>query len=175
MKTIKTTVYNFNELSDDAKQKAIDTNREINVDYEWWGSTYEDAENVGLKITSFDLDRNRHAEGNFTDDSYSVACQIVAEHGEMCATYKTAKEFTHIWEKAVKYYSDGIQTDTVADEKTEEFDEYIEEKESEFLENILEDYAIILQNEYEYLQSDEAISETLIAKEYEFTEDGKQF
>ena len=50
-RTIRTKVYLFSELSDQAKQKVIEDNYDINVDYEWWESAYEDAANIGLKIT----------------------------------------------------------------------------------------------------------------------------
>ena len=36
MGTIETKVYKFNELSDTAKENAIDRLRNINVDYDWW-------------------------------------------------------------------------------------------------------------------------------------------
>ena len=36
MRTIETKIYTFNELSDEAKVKAIDNYRDINVDHEWW-------------------------------------------------------------------------------------------------------------------------------------------
>ena len=39
------------KLSDKAKQKAIEKFYDINVDYDWWDSVYEDAKNIGLKIT----------------------------------------------------------------------------------------------------------------------------
>jgi len=57
MRTIETTVYKFDELSDEAKQQSIENLYDLNVDYEWWDCTYEDAENIGLKISEFDLDR----------------------------------------------------------------------------------------------------------------------
>ena len=39
---METVVYTFDELSDDAKQKAMDNNREINVDYpEWYHYVYD--------------------------------------------------------------------------------------------------------------------------------------
>lgn len=175
MKTIKTTVYNFEELSEAAQQKAISDNQDINFFDDWWGSVYDDAENIGLKITSFDLDRNRHAEGKFIDDAYTVASKIVAEHGEQCETYKIAKTFADFWEGAVKLHSDGIKTDIVKDGKENDFDYYVEEVEDNFLKNILEEYAVMLQTEYDYLSSEEAIKETIIANEYDFTEDGKRF
>ena len=42
MRTQTTTVYKFDELSDEAKQTAIDNNRSWNVqDFEWWDFSYE--------------------------------------------------------------------------------------------------------------------------------------
>ena len=40
MKTIETVVYDFDELSDEAKQKAINNLSDINVDYGWWEFQY---------------------------------------------------------------------------------------------------------------------------------------
>ena len=36
MKTIKIKAYKFNELSKEAKERAIEENREVNIDYEWY-------------------------------------------------------------------------------------------------------------------------------------------
>ena len=47
--------------------------------------------------------------------------------------------------------------------------------EAEFLKSILEDYSIILQKEYEYLTSREAVEETIEANDYHFTENGNLF
>ncbi len=47
------------------------------------------------------------------------------------------------------------------------------ELEAAFLKSILEDYSTILQNECEYLMSDEAVTETIQANQYTFTESGK--
>lgn len=50
MRTQITTIYKFDELSDEAKQTAIDSHRSWNVqDFEWWGSSFETfAEAAGL-------------------------------------------------------------------------------------------------------------------------------
>jgi len=45
--------------------------------------------------------------------------------------------------------------------------------EQEFLKCILEDYRCILSNEYDYLQSNEAVIETIITNDYAFTEEGE--
>lgn len=175
MRTVRTKVYQFNELNDEAKQVAIDKNREINVDYKWWVFTYEDAENIGLKLNGFDLDINKHATGKLLQDAYYTANEIIKNHGVTCETYKTANDFIEFWNEAVKLHSDGIITDKVADGKEDYFDEYVADSEEKFLKDILSNYADILQNECDYLQTDEAVKETLIANEYEFTKEGNIF
>jgi hypothetical protein len=160
MRTIRTKVYLFNELNENAKENATNSNIEINVDFGWWQFTYEDAENIGLKIASFDLDRNRHAKGDFVLDSTQVAENILNEHGEICDTYLIAS----------KYIQDYLKID-----EDEENDEEREDLETEFLNELLEAYSVMLQNECEYLQSDKAISEALISNEYEFTKEGNSF
>lgn len=171
MKTIEIKVYQFSELSDDAKQKAIEECSNYNVDYEWWDYTYEDAKTIGLKITEFDLDRNRHCNGEFNLSASEVAQNIFNEHGESCETYKTAKKFMAEWQPIFADYMDEFHEYY----ESPESEEQMEAIEDEFLQSILEDYSIMLQKEYEYLTSDEAIIETIEANEYEFLETGKRY
>lgn len=158
MKTItKTyTVYSFDELSEEAKQKAIESLYDINVNYEWWESVYEDAKNIGLKITGFDIDMGSYCKGEFITSAGEVVESILIEHGKDCETYKTALKYKHAFENT----SNEVDEDELSD------------KEDDFLNEILEDYRIILQNEYEYLTSKEAIIESIEANEYTFLEDG---
>lgn len=58
------TLYKFDELSDDAKQKAVENLWDINVDYDWWQFTYDAIVEAGqaigidsVNIEGFDLDR----------------------------------------------------------------------------------------------------------------------
>jgi len=51
MRTIRTKVYQFSELSEQAKQKAIEWGYDLNVSYGWWESVYEDAEQIGLQFS----------------------------------------------------------------------------------------------------------------------------
>lgn len=165
MRTKTVNIYKFNELSEEAKEKALDTVREWQVDYEWWDGVYEDAENVGIKITSFDLDRNRHAKGDFLLSADEVAANIIRDQGDMCETYKTAQSFL-----------DKQNELEMPEDDTDEFSEWEDKRielEDEFKQSILEDYSIMLQNEYEYRVSDEAVAEFIEANDYEFTEDGK--
>lgn len=148
MRTIKFKVYTFDELVVDAQQNAIEDNSVINVDYDWWNPTYDDAEDIGLKLTGFDLERNKHASGNFIINAKDCADKIIAKHGKECDSYSLAKG-----------YLVNIEND--------------EEEEERFLRNILWCYATMLEKEYEYLQTEDAIRETLKTGNYEFTKDGK--
>lgn len=156
MRTIETRVYEFTELSDSAKDKARGWYREHALDYDWWEGTYEDAANIGLKLTGFELDSNRHATGHFTEDAIDVAEAVIKEHGENCETHKTAKAYL---------------SDIGRFEKEGEREAFA----SEFERSLLDDYSIMLQKECEYLLSDEAVDESILANGYTFTETGKRF
>lgn len=172
MKTVSINLYEFSELSEDAKEKAITNLSDINVSHDWWDCTYDDAENIGLKIKSFDLDRNRHAKGVFITSGCEVAEKIMSEHGESCETFKTAAQFLSDWANLVIKYSDGKNMDRVAEGNEYDFDNEANDLEEEFLKSLLEDYSIMLQKESEYLQSEAAIIETIEANGYTFEEDG---
>lgn len=57
--------------------------------------------------------------------------------------------------------------------KEYDFDYYMKDREKQFLKDILYYYADYLQKECNYLQTEQAIKETLIANDYEFLSDGK--
>lgn len=52
--TMEKTVYSFDELSDQAKEKAREWFREGRLDYDWWDSVYEDANQIA-RILGIDL------------------------------------------------------------------------------------------------------------------------
>jgi len=170
MQTISINLYEFNELDDQAKERARQWYRNGALDYEWWDVIYDDASNVGLQITGFDLNRRRSANGRFIKYAEDCAKRIVAEHGEQCETFKTASAFLKERAELVSKHTDPECSNGV----TFEGDEAIEQLESEFLKSILEDYSIQLQMEYEYLLSDECVDESIKANEYTFTIDGKR-
>ena len=154
IKVTKTTVFPFGELSEDAKGQAVQGLWDINLFYEWWEGIYEDAKNVGITITEFELDRGSYCRGTI-DDAVDTARAILKEHGNSCETWQTAKDF-----------HDAVAKDG---EDTKDYESLC----SEFKYSILEDYRIILQKEFEYLGSEKVIIETIKANEYEFTKNGK--
>lgn len=163
MEERKSTVYKFDELPEDAQRKALENLADINVEFEWWESTYEDAKSIGLKITGFDIDRGARCDMEYIDTLPAVLKSIMENHGENCETYKTAETFR----ARLLCLIDSGDTDSVA------FDDAEDELRAEFLQAISEDYRIILQKEFEYLTSEQALRETIEANDYDFTIDGK--
>ena len=170
MKTKTVNMYDFEELSEKAQEAALQEIASFNSNYEWWESVYEDAEMAGLKITSFDLDRNRHAEGDFVHSAEDCANYIIDNHGEKSETYITAES----------YLNDKAQTLNNAEldangeiENEYSLDNTLYYLDVDFLRSILECYAMILEKEWEYINSKEVILESINANGYMFTIDGE--
>lgn len=165
-------VYQFSELSPKAKQKAIEWYQRASDGDKWWDSVYEDAKNIGLEITGFDVGRGQECEGKFLHGALESAHKIEKDHGEGTDTYTTTKTFLK--------ERDEIVFTAPRDENGEfeneyELDRKLNECEADYLKSILEDYRVMLSNEYEHINSEETIIENIEANEYEFTEDGKRF
>jgi hypothetical protein len=163
-------VFTFDELDDKAKDVARDWYRSASVGDEWWDSVYEDAENVGIKITSFDLGGRREIDGKFLASAEETAHKIEKDHGAESETYKTASAYLA--------KRDSIVNDAPRDADGEfedegALDEALDAVDDEFLHAILEDYLIMLDHEYEYQNSDEVVEENIRANEYEFLKTGK--
>ena len=151
MKTKTIQIYEFNELSESAQESALNEVRQGNYGYDWFEYVYEDAETIGLHLTGFDLDRNRHAKGNFKDSAE-------------CWAY-LADRFNTI-EKAPLNEDGELESEYNLDSDLNDLD-------AEFLRSILEDYAMQLQKESEYLDSKEHLLEMIDCNGYTFTEYGK--
>jgi hypothetical protein len=163
MQTHTITTYSFEELNEAAKEKAIDANRDINVEYwEWWHTVYDDAKMIGLKLTGFDITYHPTSKGSFIDSAYDTAKLITENHGKDCDTFKLA----------TSYISELGKLQPETDFENCELSEDLNDK---FLSDLLKCYATMLNNEFDYLTSDEAIKETLISNDYQFLEDGTKY
>jgi len=157
MKTIQINLYQFNELSDEGKKKAIDYNRSFNVEDEWWNCTYDDMENIGSTIKSFNLER-KEIKIELNKPINEIINTILAEHGKDTDTYNVAKYF----EKQVnETHHEGLQQDALVVRM--------------FKLELGKVYIKMLELEYYYLISDEAVGEILEINEYDFLEDGSMF
>ena len=57
-RTIETPVFKFDQLSDEAKKRALEKNYDWNIDHDWWDSVYEDAIMMG-EIIGISIDTRR--------------------------------------------------------------------------------------------------------------------
>lgn len=163
--------YKFAELSDEAKEKAI--NNWLNGDmYDWWENVYKDAANVGIKITGFDIDGGSYCNIEFDDSVCDSAEKIKSNHGESCESWKTANDFLVERDSIVSTWGKDEDGELINEG---DLDEKLDDIEDEFKKSISEDYRIMLQKKYEYLTSREYAIESIKANDYEFTEDGEMY
>ena len=170
MKTKTIQVYEFNELTERAQESALDEVRQGNYGYDWFEYTYEEAEAIGLHLTGFGLDRDRHATGNFKDSAECCAHFIIDNHGETCETYITATTYLTDRDKLIE--SAPLNEDGEL-ESEYNLDCDLNDLDAEFLRSILEDYSMQLQRESEYRDSKEYLLEMIDCNGYTFTEYGK--
>jgi hypothetical protein len=167
--TTTRTLYTFDELSDKAKDKAREWWRAGALNYAWWEFIFEDAESIGLKITEFDIYGNRYAKGDFTRYPVEVAERIKENHGEACETYATALAFL----KEHSAFIDGAEKDEYGELATCKLERELEDIERDFQYSLLEDYAIMLQKEYDWQLEDDQAEAAIRSNGYEFTEAGE--
>lgn len=158
MRTIEITLYKYSELSEAGKQKAIEHLSDINVDFDWWEYIYSGAENIGLKITGFDIDRGAYVKADLISSAMESINKVLANHGPDCGTTKTAQCFLDLYNEIAPEMRD---------------DDWLSDFESDYLDAMCDCYLTLLRDEYEYQTSEEAVIEAIEANDYEFTEDGK--
>jgi hypothetical protein len=97
MKTINVTIYQYSDLDERGKARVRESNRDTWLEGRWYNGVYDDAENIGLTIKSFDLYR-REIDVR-ADDVDDTARAIEKDHGIETPTYK-----------ALAYYRTGDST-----------------------------------------------------------------
>jgi hypothetical protein len=155
MRIKETKVYQYDELDERAKEKALEWYSEGVFYHEWWDSIYEDAERAGLKITEFDLGGRKHIKGHLIVPMKDSIAAILKDHGKACDTYTLALKFKNAMR--------GVKDENI-----------LEELEEEYTEALCEEYFSILDKEADYMQSRDYLEEGIRANEYEFTEDGER-
>ncbi len=196
-RTIRTKVYLFNELSKDAQSKAIQHFSDINTDYNWSESTIDefkgndeffDITNVYYRVfwsqgdgAMFEYDRINKDFVNSVIDTLKLPnwkkevlkkCTYVAANGKQWGHYYHEKSVTH----NINIESDnGAQYYPNIERLIELYSGEIEDAIIDKYEDIARELYKTLENEYNYLTSEESIKETIIANEYEFTKEGNRF
>lgn len=193
MRTITTEVYKFEELDEETQERVIENNRDINVDYQWWDFIYDDVKKIGkilgINIKNIYFSRfYSQGDGACFEGSYSYAKESVKKIKEYAPLdeelHKIAKDLyllqkNHFYrlsanvEHSGHYYHEFCTNITVYDDDYYDISDDTIEGMKEILRSFMQWIYSILEKECNYLTSDEAIKETIIANEYEFTEEGE--
>jgi hypothetical protein len=202
-KTVVYEIFKFDELSDDAKSKARDWWREDGLAYEWHDLVYEDAKRIGaiFGITGMDIFFSGFwSQGDgacFTGDyrfkrGMSKAIREYAPLDEMlhviadgleaaqgttelpltASINRTDSHYCH--EYGVTFDVEIEQEAWWDDENFVEINTGQEEAVTYQLRNFMRWIYKALEAEYNYLNSDEAVDETIECNEYEFFKDGSR-
>ena len=145
MKTVTIKLYGFNELSTKSKERAMDNLYDINMRYEWWDEVYQDAKNAGIKIKSFQLGKGGEVDIQMVANPMVSARHIIENWSKMSDGVACSKKYLH--DELLPVYEDSLK----------------------------EVYLVMLENEQEYLLSEDAIEQAIIGNDYWFTEDGLEY
>lgn len=171
--TVETEVYKFSELSEEAKEHALSNLAVINVDFEWWDTSYDHYESLGIRVAEFNEYR---AKIELIYDAEIVAANIVAAYPEMDT--EMLKKNPNYKTPEIRNTASTFLTDFEAltlDEEGDYDDEDYTDLENDFTYELSEIVRIELRKEYEDLTSEEAIVDTIEANEYDFTVEGNLF
>ena len=202
MRTIEITAYQFAELSDKAKQKALEKMYDINVHDDWFDSVYEDfkmiCECLGITLNSrrsgkFDepciyfSGFSSQGDGACFEGSYSYvkgASKAIRDHAPQDKKLHAIADQLQALQKRnfyslegwTKQFNHNYYSMSVGCERSD-CKELANDTEDDF-KSLMEDLANWLyrqlETEYEYQTSEAAIIETIEANEYEFDENGKR-
>lgn len=173
METVEQKAYKFDELSDEAKEKALNNLRHINVGWNWCHSVLNKANELGIVITSIDLEFGS-IDGFLKEEIPTVADNIIKNYSKDSQLYNIAICYKNKYREIIKQY-DG-STDIVLEWKnTETIEKEIDDLEKEFSREVLKAYLAEIRDEYDYQVSNEAVKDTIRKKGYLFTESGELY
>ncbi len=194
MRTETIKIFQFSELDESAKEKARDWYRVNGLDYEWWDCTIDDIKQALTVIGFYDIDVYfsgfcSQGDGACFIGRYSYekgALQKVKKDYPQWAELHQLTESLQALQKRYFYqlafdlvkngcrYSHEYSVSVGYAERMDgkEINELvfgdIQEITREFMHHIYKP----LESEYDYLQSDEMVDDSITANEYEFTETG---
>jgi len=200
MREIITTVYSYDELNEKAKEKARDWYREGAFDYGWWDCTFEDfvricnilgitvkgegSKNLAVYFSGFYTQGSGASFAGSWEYQGNAVCQI----REYAPTDTELHEIAEALHKIAARYeqSEGYEDDypisaniTQSGRYSHELSMRCDSDSGELDEDLLEQFRYLaqwlysrLESEYEYLNSDEVVEESIRANEYEFDENG---
>lgn len=182
-------VFKFNELSSNIQDKVIDKFYDFNIDHDWYEFCYEDFEErlleIGIRNKGFwfSLDRDYHLV--MRDPQFSSAATFIeaalknSDLKVKSSVFEIVLNEIKIERNHARNGGHGIELCYIPAEsrcpKLSSLLMDIENRLNEFLKDTLSNFLSILQKEFEYLTSREAIIESIECNEYEFLENGEMF
>ena len=180
MREMNVTVYSFDELSEEAQERALNAFRCSNVEFNWWEDSYDTiraaGKLLGLEIDGIYFDADLYcifdAHYRYVRGASAAVCKEFSWADDL---HKVAKDLQALQRR--HFYSLSCAVTKGRSMNYYRCFRFGEDYECEDLGDILDDFAhwarIQLRDEYEYLTSAEAVKEMIEANEYEFTEDGE--
>ena len=190
MKTIVTPVYTFDELDDEAKEKSREWYRDGSLDYAWWDTVYDYAKEAGaaLGITVDNIEFSgfySQGDGACFTGSYAyrkgwqqalhavIRDEPLEDIGRslQAAQRLVFYKGTATVVKTGHRYCDETSVRIDCDPDTATFTDAVTDALRDFMRWIYQS----LEQEYEYLMSDDSVDDMLRANDYTFTADGRRF
>ena len=181
----------YDELSEEAKDQAIEELADINVGYDWWESEVEFVrgewlEKYGIDFEPdglcFDLSYSRQlyfTRGKiWVDDPRRLLAAMPGGASillELIFSDNEDNEFPFGFGFETYYHGGGNGRTVLqlTDYRDAEAPEELPFDEGEWFEDLCKDFWRVLEKEWECLTSREAIEDTIRANEFHFSEDGK--
>lgn len=193
-RTVCKEVYKFNELSEDIQGKVVEKHYNINVEFDdWYEFTIDDAKEIG-KLMGIEIKNiyfsgfSSQGDGACFEGYYEYEREGLKKVKDYAPVderlHRIAKDLQDIQRKNfyqlkanvkqsghyLHEYCTRINVDRYDDK---EMTEDAEDKVIEYLRDFMRWIYRQLEQQYDYLTSEEAIIETIQANEYEYTEDGE--
>lgn len=194
MKTITRNILTFSELNAEQKEKALELNRDCNVDQEWWTFVYDDAKDIGAML-GFDIENIffsgfwRQGDGACFTGRFSYPRKNI---GKAIRGHVTNDDELHrIADEAQRLYRQSFFTacgsiahrghychERSMDVTLSDYSDFRGKVEERDWTELCADFALWiygkLEDSHKYLTSDESVAESLEANdvEFEIDEDG---
>ncbi len=173
-------IYKFKELPEDIQEKAIENNRFSEVEYhEWWDFEYD----YIAEKAQYELIDNASVKGFSLDRDYCINILCDFDIKAFIDSKMPEKINTATSEFIENEFN--VKTYTIRNESYLDFDypkykgkigrlfNALEEIIQETYDSFKHEALKTLQDQYDYLISDEAIKESLLSNEAEFTDNGE--
>lgn len=188
MKTVEVKIYKYEELSDEAKEKARAWFREGSYDCDWYDSVYELLKDglfhggVPDKFASYPYVTSIEVKGfDLYRRSIDVTAEIdyralLEEHAKAFVGGKYTNAMLKLYDADyIQYHSGswhwyGARNCTIFTAFTDTLPTA-----KDIAQEIGEEVLSMLQAEADYIESDENVEEGIRCNEYDFTEDGKVY